>query len=237
MRVVVDKNEKKCFLDVLGKYVEYKVESKDVGDIHIMDGERSVVIIERKTVDDLAASLNDGRYHEQKTRLKSIKEGRVLYLIEGEYRVNSYNKTFNLEKFKGCSINTIVRDNIGVFFTKNMEETGQLILDIFKRVPKYRDVLMGGGGKEEYYENIKIKKRDNVTGKVCFINQLRQIPGVSIPMAEVIREKYENMGKLIGGYNGLSTEKEKQIMLRDLKVNNRKIGPVVSKRVYEYLMI
>ena len=43
------------------------------------------LIIERKTLTDLAASIKDGRYREQSFRLqKSLEEGyKVLYLIEG----------------------------------------------------------------------------------------------------------------------------------------------------------
>ena len=40
-------------------------------------------IIERKTADDLAASILDGRYEEQKFRLKSCGINNVMYLIEG----------------------------------------------------------------------------------------------------------------------------------------------------------
>lgn len=40
-------------------------------------------IIERKTISDLLSSLNDGRYLEQKYRLKKSCISNVVYLIEG----------------------------------------------------------------------------------------------------------------------------------------------------------
>lgn len=40
-------------------------------------------IIERKTADDLAASILDGRYEEQKFRLKNCGVNNVIYLVEG----------------------------------------------------------------------------------------------------------------------------------------------------------
>ena len=67
---------------------------------------------------------------------------------------------------------------------------------------------------------------------VCFINQLHQIPGVSINMAQNIVDQYLSMSNLISKYN--ETE-DKEGMLKDIKISNRKLGPVVSKRVYEYL--
>ena len=42
-------------------------------------------ILERKTVDDLAASIKDGRWHEQKMRLKACGLSRVIYLIGMQY--------------------------------------------------------------------------------------------------------------------------------------------------------
>lgn len=41
-------------------------------------------ICERKTADDLAASIIDGRYDEQKFRLKNCDINNVIYLIEGK---------------------------------------------------------------------------------------------------------------------------------------------------------
>lgn len=41
------------------------------------------MIVERKTADDLAASLRDGWYQEQKWRLKHCGINNVIYLIEG----------------------------------------------------------------------------------------------------------------------------------------------------------
>lgn len=40
-------------------------------------------LIERKRVGDLVSSIRDGRYHEQRSRLKKTKLKRILYIIEG----------------------------------------------------------------------------------------------------------------------------------------------------------
>jgi crossover junction endonuclease MUS81 len=40
-------------------------------------------IVERKTADDLASSIVDGRYNEQKARLKNCGISNVIYLVEG----------------------------------------------------------------------------------------------------------------------------------------------------------
>ena len=47
-------------------------------------------IIERKTLGDLAGSIKDGRYIEQKHRLKNTKINNVYYLFEG----NNFNSAY-----------------------------------------------------------------------------------------------------------------------------------------------
>ena len=60
-----------------------------LGDITIENEDgKELVIIERKTVADLAASIKDGRYREQSARLTSysLDNHRIVYLIEGSLR-------------------------------------------------------------------------------------------------------------------------------------------------------
>ena len=42
-----------------------------IGDIIIKNGEKEVVVFERKSIPDLASSIQDGRYNEQSLRLNS----------------------------------------------------------------------------------------------------------------------------------------------------------------------
>lgn len=241
INIIVDCKEKQKFTDTLKKYNNFTIRSLDMGDIIFQYKNTNVLYIERKTINDLASSLNDGRYHEQKTRLKGKN---VIYLIEGDYDKDLnkiYNKTFDKEKFKGCLINTMVRDNINIYLTKNMEESAIFIKDISKRLPKYVNKLVGEMDNKfininnedfTYSNSLKVKKKDNITPQVCFINQLRQISGVSILIAQKIVDEYLSMSNLICKYNECE---DKENMLRDIKINNRKIGPVLSKRIYYYL--
>ncbi len=240
-QIHVDNRESDKFISLLQQTItsnEIIITTLDIGDIHfVLDGE-SILIIERKEINDLASSLNGGRYHEQKARLKRAKY-QVIYLIEGQYKnINfHFHKVFDYEKFKGCIINTMVRDGMPVYHTKSMEETMEFLVDIAKRIPRYQNEMLCGvalPGEIEYTNAVKIKKKENIVPKVCFINQLRQIPGVSCTMAQVLSQEYHNMGDLIKSYQG--NEKGDK-MLKDIKVGNRKLGPVVSKRIYEYIFL
>lgn len=92
----------------------------------------------------------------------------------------------------------------------------------------------------DYVDNIKIKKKDNNNPENCNIIMLCQIPGVSTKISKTICDKYNSISNLVNEYNNNETQKEKECLLKDLTfpINNdktRKIGPVISKRVYEYL--
>ncbi len=241
MNIIVDCKENKIFINLLQNFINFDIKSLEIGDILFTYHNLNVLYIERKTINDLASSLNDGRYHEQKARLKSH---RVIYLIEENYNKldKKYHKTFDIEKYKGCIINTMIRDNIHIYLTQNMQESAEFIRDISKRLPKYGDILIGNDKNIfnnlcnediNYSNSLKTKKKDNMNVNVCFINQLHQIPGVSIIMAQNIADLYKNMAKLIQEYNDYTNTKD--IMLRDIKISNRKLGPIVAKRIYEYL--
>ena len=54
---------------------------------------------------------------------------------------------------------------------------------------------------------------------------------------ETILQKYSSIKKIIQEYNNLETEKEKENLFTDLELigKKRKIGKVISKRIYEFL--
>ena len=65
---------------------DVEIVSLDLGDIVIQNGDDAIVI-ERKTIADLAASIQDGRHREQKARLiDNYPQSRIVFLIEGVLR-------------------------------------------------------------------------------------------------------------------------------------------------------
>ena len=71
-----------------------------------------------------------------------------------------------------------------------------------------------------------------MTPKVCYLNQLSQIPGVSTGIAEKIFEKHNTMLDLI---RELEIEEGDTIQEIRYGKSQKKIGTVVAKRIYEYL--
>ena len=80
-----------------------------------------------------------------------------------------------------------------------------------------------------------------MTPQMCYLFQLCQIPGVSSNSARIISEQYPSMNSLILEYSNQSTIEEKEALLSELKMTSstgkvRKLGPVLSKRIYNYLI-
>ena len=69
MELIIDNREtiKDYFQDK--DYV--KIKNLDIGDYIFKYDDKDILIIERKTIEDYAASIKDGRHREQKQRLLS----------------------------------------------------------------------------------------------------------------------------------------------------------------------
>jgi crossover junction endonuclease MUS81 len=227
------------------------VKTLDVGDIQFRHNGKDVLLLERKTVADLAASIKDGRYHEQKARLLGLgDEQKIGYLIEG--RIPSKGVCgIGESTILSAIVNTFVRDRITVFRTFSIDETAKFLLKMGEKIgefglssektPETREEI-----ETKYLNTISRVKKANMTHEMCYRSQLCQIPGVSANMAKRISKEYPSMEKLMNAYRNLETEKEKGRMIADLIIpavsksllhpkKGRKIGPKVSERVYQYL--
>jgi len=129
----------KSFLKMLPLYkdIELVVETLALGDVILENNGCEKLIIERKTIRDLGASIKDGRYEEQSYRLNGLElsNHNIMYLIEGD--INKINKftdktdkltilsaIFSLNYYKGFS----------VMRTMNIEETALFICNCANKV-------------------------------------------------------------------------------------------------------
>lgn len=172
--------------------IVYTKESLDVGDI-IIESDNLSFVFERKTITDLAQSIKDKRYHDQKSRLLSTYPAQqVYYIIEGNM---NFQPTFSCcglgnEVLTSCLLSSMLRDKIGVFATKNLADTICLIEGIIRRLSKDPMKYSQGGVKSTHHVLssyvVKTKKKDNVDKHGLFLIQLSAIPGVSLKLAERI---------------------------------------------------
>jgi len=216
MLLYIDTREK-YVINQLTKDFEYEIKPLDIGDFHIIPNTQSdpVLIIERKTITDLNASILDGRYKEQKARLMASGIP-VCYIIETNEMMNP--------KTKGAIINTQIRDRISVLMSSNIENTINIIKTLLKKTPEY----FTSKWDVSKYDSIQPKKSSNYTKHNVYISQLCCIKGVSPQIANTIAQHYITMKDLIINLNDTPDGK---LLLSKLP----KIGKVLSERIFSYL--
>ena len=236
VKLVLDVRENELIKRFKLLKIDYITEQLDLGDIKVLLDDEIVSIIERKTINDLSASIKDGRYKEQKLRLLNtdIDRTKIVYVIEGEFK-----EGLNLLPYStllSSIVGMIVRDNIKVYRTFNLIETADFIRKIMDKASSYKKDKKDNVEVDYLGCVLKQKKKDNLTTDNIFILQLCQIPSITLNMAIGISSKYNNLVNLIKEYNECEN-KEKMLIGCEYTVNDkvRKIGKNIAEKVYNGL--
>lgn len=126
---------------------EIKSERLPLGDIIIHDPkqEKDIVLFERKSLNDLAASIRDGRYKEQSFRLSQTTDfhnHNIIYIIEGDiakYRPHHSSGTSNgvtKSALQSAMVSLLYYKGFSVIRTMNVSETADFILHFADKVAK-----------------------------------------------------------------------------------------------------
>ena len=139
------------------KFKDIKLVSQTLplGDIIINDGTNDCLIIERKSLSDLAASIKDGRYEEQSYRLNGLDHHNhnIIYLIEGDLmRFNTFKERIDKQTLYSAMISINYFKGFSVLRTYSMDETALLCCTMVYKI-------VGGlkAGKKPYYSINKEK--------------------------------------------------------------------------------
>jgi len=222
----------------------------DIGDVHIRldpDGDDAppAILVERKTLADLAASLADGRYHEQKERSAASGSGQVVYVLEahpsklhfgdGMADVNGMSAA----RVQGCLFSLLLTTQVIV--TRSVEETAGMLIRLGaaaqRRVQADKGQGQGQGQNARYVRaacaaaSVRVRKRDNVDPSLCFLQQLCQIPGVSHGIATSIAKSFSTMRELISALEQAPDGRAREAQLSKVPMVGRKL----SARICQFL--
>tara|TARA_B110000483_G_C18206900_1_gene548276 strand:- start:11171 stop:11983 length:813 start_codon:yes stop_codon:yes gene_type:complete len=259
MLIKIDVREKNIHIEcikLIKNYtnIEIILEQLPVGDMIICNNDGvEIVIVERKTLNDLAASIKDGRYNEQSYRLNGneVPNHNIYYLIEGQLKCYSSQKTrldrksllssfVSISHYKGFSIHR----------TDNTTETSEWLLAYANKLGKennkesyYKKIdnsptnklHINGAPYSDNYVNVVSKvKKDNITKENIGAIMLMQIPKVSSTIALVIMEKYKTI------YNLIIELEQNPNILETIQITNqnktRKIPKPTINNIYNYLI-
>ncbi|XP_030609770.1 structure-specific endonuclease subunit MUS81 isoform X2 [Archocentrus centrarchus] len=213
-------------------------------------------IVERKRMDDLCGSIIDGRFREQKFRLKRCGLRKPIYLVE-ECGSAASHLSLPETTLQQAIVNTQVVDG---FFVKRVQDVRESVayLTIMTRylsklyqnrtlICRSRELEGDGSSDEEErgkpscslmsfaeFNHGAIKNKCQTVREV-FARQLMQISGLSGDKAAAILEHYSTPHSLLTAYEQCASESEKEKLLASIRYGKlkRNLGPALSRTVYQ----
>jgi len=205
---------------------ELAIEPMLVGDFRISSGDGSPdILIERKTLSDMASSITDGRFAEQKLRM-AASGCKCMYIIEH----GKYHGRISMDALRHAMISTMMRDNFFVYYSNGIDSTIDALIYILQKKQEWALTT------PDYTGVIRTEKKANMTPAVCFNAQLQQIPGVSTKIASAVSDKWSSMSDMIRSLDHLPVylrRKELEDIVVESSVSKR-IGKV-GCRIHDYL--
>lgn len=190
MNIVVDCRETGLMEQFKTLGVDITSRGLAIGDI-ILEQEKEILLFERKTIEDLASSIVDGRYKEQSCRLSEhgLCKHHIIYVLEGSI------SAFHASKWKSKTITkqTILSAITSLFYykgfsvmrTENLTETAELIAGIRDKILKENKSPFLEQATD-YISTVKSIKHENITPDNIDVLMLSQIPYVSTSIAKVL---------------------------------------------------
>ncbi|KAL8804329.1 MAG: hypothetical protein Q9182_002611 [Xanthomendoza sp. 2 TL-2023] len=219
-------------------------------------------IIERKRLDDLISSIKDGRFHEQKFRLRRSGVRNVVYLLE-DINISEETRTKYYEAVQSAIASTQVVNGYFMRRTKGIDDTiryltrmTRMLKEMYESKPltllpssilspqTYLPLLAHlRTTKPKTSHNITYtsfaslaSKTDNLTLRDVFLQMLMTTRGVTGDKAIAIQKRWPTPHAFIHAYKDCPSEKEKETMVEnglEAEMGRGKVGKALSRAVSE----
>ena len=193
--------------------IDINEENLDIGDIIICNDEnKEICIIERKTLQDLASSIQDGRYKEQSFRLNDceLHNHYIIYLLEGNiltYKSSKYGRNISQETILSTITSIIYNKGFSIYKSINVQESAAFILQMTDKLSRIKEPFFYNNEntiqnnenttKNNYLAVSNRVKKNNITPDNITCIMLCQIPGVSDCSASAVIEKFKTFDNLL----------------------------------------
>ncbi|XP_022171158.1 crossover junction endonuclease MUS81 [Myzus persicae] len=243
-------NVDKVISELSSLNVTFEMRRLSVGDFAWICRDRSgkelmlPYILERKRLDDLSGSIQDGRFHEQKFRLKQCGLENKIYLVENEKKYHG----LPISHLQQALANTEVIDGFTIVRTENHLESmkyianfSNILTNMFKdkTLTTHIDEIDSGYKNSSNIVNlISFKtfssgsaKNKNMTVRDMLIRQLLQIRGLSVHKAFAIVEQYPSPKLLINAFKRSGNP----LLLANISygIPIKTVGPAISKTLFQ----
>jgi ERCC4-type nuclease len=208
MELIVDDRERAVII-YLSKILDVKVERITVGDYAFVYKEKVIVIVERKSLADLASSIKDGRMENNNKLLDAQKKHgcQILYIVEGSAYPNMERRFGRMPYMclQGKLDSLLFRHNIKIIWTKDCEHTAKRLAGLVATFTKFaKDGLYGefkdveGEANNTGSINDVIKPRHMVNMDQVHLQMLTKIAGISYKTAMAALQHYTVFQLLTG---------------------------------------
>jgi ERCC4-type nuclease len=230
---IIDMRERDLMRDIDKTKVPFTTQALKVGDIQIdcslndISNSFAGLVLERKTLADLVASIKDGRWREQKSRLLTYcteTNKRPAYIIEGSLQ-------FPPNGMSAATIRKLMhrlqfRYSINVLMTDDVTDTAGLIETLVEQMTADPDAFQAPSGPaKHYYEGVQVSKKANREDPANFARTvLMQCPGISAGIADaIIRGAGPKLADVFA--------KDEKTIASINVTDKRKVGPAIAKRL------
>ena len=237
MKLLVDNREPKGLKELLNVRLENKVEflNLEIGDFQIIDNSNNVLLlVERKSYNDMICSIKDGRYSEQSFRLNDypLDNHKIYYLIEGD-------TTNFISKNNDTQVKMLFSSIFSLSFLKEFSiikcngwlESAEFLIRFYEKI---ENLKITNNESKDYTSAIKSSKKSNITKDNINEVMLMQIPSISSTVANQIMVVYKTIDNLI------SNLREDENCLNNFKIKNknseRKISKTIISNIKEFLL-
>lgn len=168
------------------------------------DNEEYIIdyLIERKTLNDLASSIMDGRYTEQKYRMKNSSFKNISYLFEGQDLSLNGLGNINKNSINTAIFHTINIHDLNIIKSNSTMETIQILIDIDRKIKKsFQFLLDKDNNKITYNTFMKLyAKTKNSSASSIFLRQLRSFDNCGSKGVELVNKCFQfplNLYKIV----------------------------------------
>lgn len=235
MHLILDVRESRLGEALTALQVPYTTAALDVGDFLIQNAEgEPLLVAERKSHADFAASNADGRYREQRARLMAVRGSgvAVLYILEGAWTTHgqvapAYGRTTEAQ-LKRLTTRLLLRYGMPVLATTSIKDTASWCQILMAQLTDDPTVFTpdseaaAAGAMSGFTAALNTVKKGNKTAAGTAHAMLTAVPGLGAKrVAALLAEK--SLVDLM-----ILTEAE----LAALSVGGKRIGPALATTLH-----
>ncbi len=180
-------------------HVKFRVDHLEVGDYAICYKNYILVIVERKTWNDLAASMRDGRKHniDKLINLRNKVNCQIAYLIEGPAMPNQ-NKLYNRIPYKNLRAHLdhlAFRDSVHMLYSNDENSTALRLMELALNIStdkvscKEIDDIIKAAVNLSKFVNNDVVNDEVVKDKVEIKEAVHKVVKDKVEIKEVVKDK------------------------------------------------